>query len=117
LKSVIAYSFIPSSSSESAGPCPSAFLATFNKPEGPRIFVWRDCRLDVILQSLAGRFVRRDALDQYNVRLDDLPTIAVGDADHRAFPDLAVTEQRGFDFRAGNIVTGGGVKVTRCADA
>ena len=47
---------------------------------------------------------RGHALPQHHVRLDDLPALLVGRADHGAFGDLGMGEQGRFHLGPGDVV-------------
>ena len=64
------------------------------------------CCLDVILQRLGQRGVADVIRAQHHVGLHDLAAIRVGRADHAAFGDRRMREQRGFHLRAGDVVAG-----------
>ena len=54
----------------------------------PWIFKRRDRRLDVILQALDTFRACSDAVLEYDMRLDNLAALIVGNADDRAFLDI-----------------------------
>ena len=60
--------------------------------------------LDEALQVLAQAVRGRDALARHDERLDDLAAHRVGHADHRAFGDRLVLEQRVLDLGTGDVV-------------
>ena len=72
-----------------------------------RIFVRRDRRLHMILQPLDAIGIADDAGLEHDVRFDDLSALDIGRADHRAFGDIGMREQRRFDLRTGDVVAGG----------
>src|SRR5215831_18754228 len=72
----------------------------------PRVLVRRDGALDEVLQLAPERLAPFAARLQHDEGLDDFTALAIRRADHRAFADGGVREQRAFDLRPGDVVAG-----------
>src|SRR5262245_19208644 len=76
----------------------------FDVLDGARVLVRRDLALDELLQLGSERGIADVTALQDDVRLDDLSAFVVRRADDAAFRDNRMQQQRGFDFRAGDVI-------------